>query len=77
MSLTSSAITDVMMTMPDGSVMSMSPGMVMSDISGISGTGAMSFTGAAGRVELGGGIWGVGMVLISLGAGVGFLAGVL
>jgi hypothetical protein len=74
---------DVLMTMSDGSVMSMPSGMAMnsmSSMSGMSGTGTamagMNMTGAAGRSD-GGKAWGVGMAMIGLGAGVGFLAGKL
>jgi hypothetical protein len=70
------------MTMSDGKVMS-----AMSQMSGMSGmsmttaTGTamagMNMTGAAGRTELAPGAMGVGWIVISLGAGVGFLAGAL
>ena len=73
------------MTMSDGKVMSaMSKMSGMSGMSGMSMTTAtgtamagMNMTGAAGRTELAPGAMGVGWIVISLGAGVGFLAGAL
>jgi len=65
------------MTDSDGSVMSMLSGMAMSGMSGVSGTRSLHFAGAVGRLEVGGGVWGVSMGLISLGTAVAFLAGLL
>jgi len=74
------------MTMSNGEVMTMSNGEVMTGMSGMSGmrstaTGSamagMSMSGAAGRLEVAPGAMGVGWVFVSLGAGVGFLAGLL
>lgn len=80
-SMTSSGTMDAMMTMSDGSVMSMPPGMAMSGMPGMSGTGAamdgMDMTGPASKIEAMGGAWGMGMGLVCLGAGAGFLAGML
>ncbi|KAJ8109925.1 hypothetical protein OPT61_g7096 [Boeremia exigua] len=68
-----------------GQVMTMSNGQVMSGMSGMSGmttaTGTamagMNMTGSAGRLESAPGALGIGWVVISLGAGIGFLAGAL
>lgn len=76
---------DASMTMSNGDVMSgMSSMSGMSGMSGMSMTTAtgtamagMNMTGSAGRTELVSGAMGAGWVLISLGAGVGFLAGML
>ncbi|KAJ4989685.1 hypothetical protein SVAN01_04902 [Stagonosporopsis vannaccii] len=74
------------MSMGAGAVMTMSNGEVMTGMSGMSGmmstaTGTamagMNMTGSAGRLELAPGAMGVGWVVISIGAGVGFLAGLL
>ena len=70
------------MTMSDGKVMSAMSGMSgMSGMSMTTATGTamagMNMTGAAGRTELAPGAMGVGWIVISLGAGVGFLAGAL
>ncbi|KAF1912953.1 hypothetical protein BDU57DRAFT_521569 [Ampelomyces quisqualis] len=69
----STAMEDVM-TMSDGSVMTMPAGMPMSRMSGMSATGAgmagMNFTGAAEGINVRRGSWGTGAgMMFCLGAG--------
>ncbi|KAF1927020.1 uncharacterized protein M421DRAFT_422260 [Didymella exigua CBS 183.55] len=64
-----------------GMSMSMSTGKVKSGMSMATATGTamagMNMTGSAGRMEMSSGAMGVGWVVVSIGAGVGFLAGML
>ncbi|KAJ4377103.1 hypothetical protein N0V86_006544 [Didymella sp. IMI 355093] len=70
-----------------GASMTMSDGKVMSGMSGMSGmsmttaTGTamagMNMTGSAGKMDMSPGAMGLGWVVISIGAGIGFLAGTL
>lgn len=70
---------DASMTMSNGEVMSGMSGMSGMSMTTATGTAmaGMNMTGSAGRTELASGAMGAGWVLISLGAGVGFLAGML
>lgn len=73
---------DASMTMSNGEVMSGMSGMSgMSSMSMTTATGTamagMNMTGSAGRMEMSPGAMGVGWVVISIGAGIGFLAGML
>ena len=70
---------DASMTMPNGEVMSGMSGMSGMSMTAATGTAmaGMNMTGSAGRMELASGAMGVGWVVISLGAGIGFLAGTL
>ncbi|KAH6629566.1 hypothetical protein C7974DRAFT_394719 [Boeremia exigua] len=67
------------MTMSNGQVMTMSKGMSGMSMTTATGTAmaGMSMSGSAGRRELASGAVGAGWVVISLGAGIGFLAGLL
>ncbi|KAF3052357.1 hypothetical protein E8E11_010701 [Didymella keratinophila] len=67
---------DASMTMSNGEVMSKMSGMSMTSATGTAMAG-MNMTGSAGRMEMSPGAMGVGWVVISLGAGIGFLAGAL
>lgn len=51
-------------------------GMSMTSATG-SATGGMNMTGSAGRTELMSGAFGAGWIVIGLGAGIGFFAGML
>lgn len=70
---------DASMTMSNGEVMSKMSGMSGMSMTTATGTAmaGMNMTGSAGRTELSPGAMGVGWVVISLGAGIGFLAGAL
>ncbi|KAL1651611.1 hypothetical protein SLS61_005273 [Didymella pomorum] len=85
-----SSMASGMSGMSMGASMTMSNGEVMSKMSGMSGMSGMSMTtatgtamagmnmtGSAGRMEMSPGAMGLGWVVISLGAGIGFLAGAL
>ncbi|KAJ4335678.1 hypothetical protein N0V87_005936 [Didymella glomerata] len=85
-----SSMTSGISGMSMGASMTMSNGKATSKMSGMSGMSGMSMTtatgtamagmnmtGSAGRMEMSPGAMGVGWVVISLGAGIGFLAGAL
>lgn len=67
------------MTMSNGEVMSKMSGMSGKSMTTATGTAmaGMNMTGTAGRMELSPSAMGVGWVVISVGAGIGFLAGAL
>lgn len=67
------------MTMSNGKAMGSMSGMSGMSMSTATGTAraGMNMTGSAGRLEMSHGAMGAGWVVISIGAGVGFLAGML
>jgi hypothetical protein len=70
---------DASMTMSNGEVMTGMSGMSGMSMTTATGTAmaGMNMTGSAGRVELIPGAMGAGWIVISFGAGIGFLAGML
>lgn len=70
---------DASMTMSNGEVMSGMSGMSGMSMTTATGTAmaGMNMTGSAGRMELMPGAMGAGWLVISFGAGIGFLAGML
>lgn len=75
----SGMLMDASMTMSNGQVMSKMSGMSGMSMTTATGTAmaGMNMTGSAGRMEMSPGAMGVGWVVISIGAGIGFLAGAL